>query len=213
MPGVRARREADRRDRALRDGDLDEADHRTDVARVDHASSVADFVAIGAISSAWCWRGPSSSTFRSACCERPSNSGIPLNGEEASMMRLAVLFTALVAVATAVPPERRRRRHPARVHEQALQHKAKPMTFSNPGTPSTTPARAAAATASAPRANAGQRRSIHHRTAKRRRSSRFRSAKAAAAWRRPRRRPNRRKPVDTCVRADGSAEGFAKVFR
>lgn len=46
------------------------------------------------------------------------------------MMRLAVLFTALVAVATAVPAGAQA---PSPTPHNALVHKAKPLTFSNPG--------------------------------------------------------------------------------
>ena len=49
------------------------------------------------------------------------------------MMRLAVLLTALVAVATAGPAGAQTQPPPAEHHHTALVHKAKPLTFSNPG--------------------------------------------------------------------------------
>jgi len=56
------------------------------------------------------------------------------------MMRLAVLFTALVAVATAVPAGAQAPTpSPHGYTNTALQHKAKPMTFSNPGNPKYNP--------------------------------------------------------------------------
>jgi hypothetical protein len=56
------------------------------------------------------------------------------------MMRLAVLLMALVAVATAVPAGAQAPTpSPREYKKSALQHKAKPMTFSNPGNPKYNP--------------------------------------------------------------------------
>jgi hypothetical protein len=56
------------------------------------------------------------------------------------MMRLAVLFTALIAVATAVPAGAQvPSPTPRAYHHTALQHKAQPLTFSNPANPKYNP--------------------------------------------------------------------------
>jgi hypothetical protein len=56
------------------------------------------------------------------------------------MMRLAVVFTALVAVATAVPAGAQAPTPSPHVYKKsALEHKAKPTTFSNPGNPKYNP--------------------------------------------------------------------------
>jgi hypothetical protein len=56
------------------------------------------------------------------------------------MMRLAVVVIALVAVATAVPAGAQAPTPSPRAYKNsALQHKAKPMTFSNPGNPKYNP--------------------------------------------------------------------------
>jgi hypothetical protein len=53
------------------------------------------------------------------------------------MMRLAVLFAALVALATAVPAGAQT--PPPEHHHTALEHKATPMTFTNPANPKNNP--------------------------------------------------------------------------
>jgi hypothetical protein len=55
------------------------------------------------------------------------------------MMRLAMLLTALIAVATAVPAGAQTPPPPAEHHHTAMKHKAKPLTFSNPGNPKYNP--------------------------------------------------------------------------
>jgi hypothetical protein len=63
-------------------------------------------------------------------------------GKDTSMMRLAVVLSALVAVATAVPAGAQAPSPTPSPHvykKSALQHKAKPMTFSNPGNPKYNP--------------------------------------------------------------------------
>jgi hypothetical protein len=58
------------------------------------------------------------------------------------MMRLAVVFTALLAVATAVPAGAQAPSATPSPHvykKSALQHKVKPTTFSNPGNPNYNP--------------------------------------------------------------------------
>jgi len=132
------------------------------------------------------------------------------------MMRLAVLFTALVAVATAVPAGAQAPTpSPHGYTNTALQHKAKPMTFSNPGNPKYNPGtRSGRDCISGRGANAGQQ-TINPSPDSQGGDDRLDSA-------RPRRRqrgvvhdegPTGASLWTRALGPNGSAEGFAKVFR
>jgi hypothetical protein len=79
-------------------------------------------------------------------------------GKDTSMMRLAVLVSALVAVATAVPAGAQAATPSPHVYKHsALKHKAKPTTFSNPGNPKYNPGKQSGRDCISGRgANAGQ---------------------------------------------------------
>jgi len=74
------------------------------------------------------------------------------------MIRLAALFTALIAVATAVPAGAQTATpSPHAYKNSALQHKVKPMTFTNPGSATYKPGTLSGRDCSSGRgANAGQ---------------------------------------------------------